>query len=81
MFLRNMKERGLCNGSRGVVIGFVGHSSGETVPLVKFVSGQTMIVERFIWTFPRGPGVVATRSQFPLALAWVRMHLTAIVLH
>jgi hypothetical protein len=73
MLLCNMyMDKGLCNGSRGVVRGF----DVDGNPRVKFVSGQELAIGKHTWTYNRGPEVEpATRVQIPLALAWVRTSL------
>jgi hypothetical protein len=70
MLLRNMIDRKLCNGSRGVVRRF----TAEGLPVVKFVEGgQELVIERHEWQYYRGPGAdSARRTQIPLDLAWVR---------
>jgi ATP-dependent DNA helicase PIF1 len=56
---------GLVNGSRGLVVGF---ANG---PVVRFVCGKTVTLKRETWTKKDDQDRdVATRKQFPLALAW-----------
>jgi ATP-dependent DNA helicase PIF1 len=64
-------ENGLVNGSRGVVINFVQPDDGrKKMPVVKFMNGTEMMVNRFVWeTAVEGAGTVFYR-QVPLTLAW-----------
>lgn len=65
-------SKGLVNGARGVVLGFVPRQSGDPTslfPLVKFVSGLKLIVTHEKWTIRSGNQLV-TRRQLPLSLAW-----------
>ena len=57
---------GLVNGARGRVEKF----SSEGLPIVRFVGGVTQEVKSDKWTVKGGPGVVLTRTQLPLRLAW-----------
>lgn len=72
MLLANMDVgRGLCNGSRGVVVDF----KDGMKPVVKFVNGDRVQFDapstfRNVVIVPReGPRQVS-RTQYPLALAW-----------
>lgn len=56
-------ESGICNGSQGVVVDFVGSS-----PIVKFANGVKRIIERHTWQSEEYPCL--TVSQYPLCLAW-----------
>jgi ATP-dependent DNA helicase PIF1 len=69
MLLINLDcEKGLVNGSRGVVIGF--DSSGGNFPIVEFVSGEKITIEAYDWKIKMDFGVEAVVTQIPLALAW-----------
>lgn len=57
-------EEGLVNGSRGVVL----RMSDEHIT-VRFVCGKRLRVKRHTYTVAIGGGI-ATRKQFPFALAW-----------
>jgi len=43
---------------------------GKWYPVVKFVSGQEMMIEEEKWELTMGGKVVAKRTQIPLMLAW-----------
>ncbi len=58
-------ERGICNGSQGVVIGFVGP---ENKPEVRFSNGVTLVIGPHTWQSSDYPTIAI--SQFPLQLAW-----------
>jgi hypothetical protein len=61
----------LSNGSRGVVVRFVGRDN-ERLPVVKFVNGRELVIQTHVWHFDRGPHQPQlTRTQLPLDLAWV----------
>lgn len=64
-------ENGLVNGSRGVVVGFAMPEEGKKkMPVVRFMNGTEMTVNRFVWeTSVENAGTVYYR-QVPLALAW-----------
>ncbi len=70
ILLKNIDiQQGLVNGARGIVVGF----SEGTKPVVRFVCGETITLDRATWTLTRPDdrhAAVATRSQFPLDLAW-----------
>jgi ATP-dependent DNA helicase PIF1 len=72
VLLKNLDiQQGLVNGSRGVVVGFDG--SGK--PVIRFIAGggQTITVEPAKWTLTKTDNhhaIIATRSQYPLDLAW-----------
>ena len=57
---------GLVNGARGRVEKF----SSEGLPLVRFVGGVTQEIRADKWTVKGGPGVLLSRTQLPLKLAW-----------
>jgi ATP-dependent DNA helicase PIF1 len=58
-------ERGICNGSQGIVINFVG---SDNRPEVKFSNGITIIIGPHSWQSSDYPTVAI--SQYPLQLAW-----------
>ncbi|XP_052776592.1 ATP-dependent DNA helicase PIF1-like [Mya arenaria] len=60
--------KGLVNGARGVVIGF--ETGSECNPIVKFLCGLETAVKPTRWTFKVSGGVLLTRKQIPLKLAW-----------
>ena len=83
MLTKNWADAGLVNGSRGVVVGFqpqrvehdgtkmtYGVPPGEySCPLVRFDSGQTLVVKPAS-TFQALEGGACARTQIPLKLAW-----------
>jgi len=67
MLLKNLNvSSGLVNGARGRVEKF----SSEGLPIVRFVGGNTQEIKSDKWSVKGGPGVVLTRTQLPLRLAW-----------
>ncbi len=79
MYLVNDVEKGLVNGSRGIVTGFVtidattpdGSPTRDTVPVVKFLNHEKpMIVEYDVWTHEEKDGKAVSKKQMPLILAW-----------
>ena len=44
--------------------------SSAGVPVVRFVGGAVQEVRQDKWTVKGGPGVLVTRTQLPLRLAW-----------
>lgn len=58
-------ENGVCNGSQGIVIDFVGR---ENIPKVKFSNGHVMLMERHTWQSDVYPTICV--KQYPLVLAW-----------
>lgn len=56
----------LVNGSRGVVVGF----EKGALPIVRFLTGETMIIERHKWKVRIGEKLFFERFQVPLILAW-----------
>ena len=61
-------DKGLANGSRGVVVGFVGP---DQLPKVCFISGVKRIINLNVWTWENpAEGYLATFKQIPLRLAW-----------
>lgn len=73
VLLKNLDpERGLMNGSRGVVVAVqasVKHT-GKQAPLVKFHNGVQRLIERERWEIKVGDKTVGSQKQIPLALAW-----------
>lgn len=67
VLLRNLEaERGLVNGARGVVIAFA-----DCNPIVRFACGLTRTIERCTWSLTNDKNeVIASRTQYPLDLAW-----------
>ncbi len=79
MYLVNDMEKGLVNGSRGIVTGFVtvdgvgegGTPTRDVVPVVKFLNHEKpMIVEYDVWTHEEKDGKAVSKKQMPLILAW-----------
>ena len=68
MLLCNMIQFNLCKGSRGVATRF----NANGLPVVRFVCGKELEIERHTWHYDRDSGKAATRVQIPLDLAWVR---------
>jgi ATP-dependent DNA helicase PIF1 len=60
-------ESGLVNGSRGVVRRFI-DMDGEMVPIVRFMNGTDVAIERAKWELDNYKGVC--RTQIPLRLAY-----------
>lgn len=66
MLITNLdQEKGLVNGSRGVVTGF---RENLNWPIVLFKNGQQLAIEPFIWKSDHEPPI--ERSQIPLRLAY-----------
>ena len=72
MLIANLDiEKGLVNGSRGVVTGFTEKTSDKDegdVPIVEFLNGLTVPVNPHKWEIEGHAGVY--RCQIPLRLAW-----------
>lgn len=65
MLLKNLNiGEGLVNGARGVVINYV-----QGYPLVKFKKRE-LLVKPEKWSIKTAGGLIVTRSQLPLKLAW-----------
>ncbi|XP_014284591.1 ATP-dependent DNA helicase PIF1 [Halyomorpha halys] len=66
MLLKNINvSSGLVNGARGVVQKFV-----NGTPVVKFLSGTCYNVKEEKWVIKTPQGMLLTRKQLPLRLAW-----------
>jgi len=67
MLLYNVDlESGLCNGSRGVVVGF-----DEDLPLVKFLNGKTVLINYQTWTIEENNGdPILMYTQIPLRISY-----------
>jgi ATP-dependent DNA helicase PIF1 len=69
-------ERGLVNGSRGVVTRFAPNAAGLMCPIVRFAaSGNEVLVQRHVWKVGESGSTLlgrgsAQRTQIPLALAY-----------
>jgi ATP-dependent DNA helicase PIF1 len=71
MLLKNIEvESGLANGSLGVLVEVRKCAFGERRPVVKFANGITRELERQEWQTMRGETVLASRTQYPLRLAY-----------
>jgi ATP-dependent DNA helicase PIF1 len=69
MLIKNLDVSGsLVNGARGTVVGF--DSSRNGLPIVKFMNGAQMTVKYESWSYRVSGGVLLTRKQLPLQLAW-----------
>lgn len=66
------RDNTLVNGSRGVVTGFTLPTDKQRFiyPIVKFMNGQELVVEKHNWKVGLGDGRFFVRSQIPLILAW-----------
>lgn len=66
----DQKQR-LCNGLRGVVVGFQEHDDeSKRYPIVRFQNGITRIITPESWKIEEGYRIMATRTQIPLMLGW-----------
>lgn len=66
MLLKNLNiSNGLVNGARGVVIKF----DSENLPVVQFKSG-IHVIKREKFVYKTATGLVLSRTQIPLTLAW-----------
>lgn len=67
MLLKNIdQERGLVNGSRGVVVDF----NELDLPYVKFVNQEVELIDRQEYTYEISSMTSITAKQIPLSLAW-----------
>lgn len=68
MLLVNLdQERGLVNGSRGVITGY----SPSGLPLVQFLRGSgSVLIDLYTWWLPDDVGEGVGRSQIPLKIAY-----------
>jgi uracil-DNA glycosylase len=65
MLLTNLDvERGLVNGSRGVVVGF----AHDNTPIVQFLRGDPITIQRHEWV--SNESAVVVRQQIPLRVAY-----------
>lgn len=62
MLVKNITDMGLCNGSRGVVVGF------DTYPIVLFHNGVQMLVPPMNWEVDERGEIIV--KQLPLRLAY-----------
>jgi len=69
MLLKNL-SRTLVNGSRGIVLGFSRRRDDVVLPVVRFHSGETVLVERETDSKDGPQGLRCSRSQVPLRLCW-----------
>lgn len=70
VLLKNLDfKQSLVNGSRGVVVDFVG-GDPQAMPVVKFACGVAQPVDLAEWKLESGDLTVASRRQLPLALCW-----------
>lgn len=68
MLITNLDiDRGLVNGSRGVLVGF-DRAGAEPLPIVQFLNGQRITISRHSWALDDFKNTA--RSQIPLRLAW-----------
>ena len=58
-------ERGICNGSQGIIIDFIGESK---IPSVRFSNGITTTIPVHYWQSEEYPNIAV--GQYPLVLAW-----------
>ena len=58
-------EKGLTNGSRGVVVNL-----SKDIVSVKFMNGMIFNIERHDFIYEEDDKILATRKQFPLQLAY-----------
>jgi ATP-dependent DNA helicase PIF1 len=59
---------GICNGSQGIISGFVKTSQNELLPMVRFSNGITKTIYLHYWQSEDYPMIAV--GQFPLCLAW-----------
>lgn len=61
-------ERGICNGSQGIVIDLDETNPQEIKPIVKFANGVVMTMVKQYWQSEEYPSIAI--GQIPLCLAW-----------
>lgn len=66
MCVVNLDQNGLCNGSRGVVVGFM--ADDNKYPIVRFCDNTTVTMTPYVWASDNVPGLGI--SHIPLILAW-----------
>jgi ATP-dependent exoDNAse (exonuclease V) alpha subunit len=66
MFVKNNFERGYVNGTLGEVIGF----ETKGYPIVRTVSGKTIVATPEQWSIEENEESLASVTQIPLRLAW-----------
>ena len=59
---------GICNGSQGIVDGFVSTSQNEVLPVVRFANGIVKTIQQHYWQSEDYPMLAV--GQYPLCLAW-----------
>jgi ATP-dependent DNA helicase PIF1 len=63
----NLPEKGLANGSRGIIIDF---NSANNNPIVKFLNNTELEIAMHEYTLDGDNGEVVKKIQIPLILAW-----------
>ena len=58
-------ERGICNGSQGIIVDLVGQ---DKIPKIRFTNGVIMIMTQHHWQSTEYPTIAI--KQYPLQLAW-----------
>ena len=67
MLLKNLdQEKGLVNGSRGVIVGF----DEKDLPMVRFLNGETEVIGYQDYSYEISAVTEIVAKQIPLALAW-----------
>jgi ATP-dependent exoDNAse (exonuclease V) alpha subunit len=66
MFVKNNFDRGYVNGTLGKVTGF----DENKLPIVKTLSGKSIIANPETWAIEEDDEILASVSQIPLRLAW-----------
>jgi len=61
-------DKGICNGSQGIIVGFVKHTETQYYPRVKFHNGVEMTITPSYWQSEGFPSLAI--GQIPLKLAW-----------
>ena len=70
VLLTRLADTNLQNGDRGVVVEFKQQRSGPSLPLVRFNSGEEVVVAPVKVDVMGRSQVVGSRTQVPLTLAW-----------